>query len=430
MLLLGLFALTNLVQAQTTLSLKQAYELALENNFSIQIASNELEIAKRNNVIGNAGMLPSLNGVVNQDNQVVDTKQKFLNGAENNRDGAKSNSLNASVEMNWTLFNGMKMFATKRKLAEFEAMGKLRLKQQMENTLSRVAKAYLDALLAKEQLAIAEQVLSIGEKRLQVAKAKLEAGKSPKSEVLNVQVNLQADKAAARRLEASYKNSKLNLLQLLGLQTSFNFELSDSWVSQEALSYEAFKESAMQQNSGIQLSKLSKELAQTQLGELKADRYPSLQLRSGYNYNKQESEVGFLQSSNNTGFHYGLGLNLNIFNGFDTDRKIGIAKINQKSAELLFKDSLLKLEIAVAQAYEMYAANRALFQFEESNVLLAKENFELAREQQANGLLSINDLRIAEVNYMQSMQRKFQAAYEAKLSEIELKRLSGKLLQQ
>jgi outer membrane protein TolC len=429
-LLLGLFALTNLVQAQTTLSLKQAYELALENNFSIQIASNELEIAKRNNVIGNAGMLPSLNGVVNQDNQVVDTKQKFLNGAENNRDGAKSNSLNASVEMNWTLFNGMKMFATKRKLAEFEAMGKLRLKQQMENTLSRVAKAYLDALLAKEQLAIAEQVLSIGEKRLQVAKAKLEAGKSPKSEVLNVQVNLQADKAAARRLEASYKNSKLNLLQLLGLQTSFNFELSDSWVSQEALSYEAFKESAMQQNSGIQLSKLSKELAQTQLGELKADRYPSLQLRSGYNYNKQESEAGFLQSSNNAGFHYGLGLNLNIFNGFDTDRKIGIAKINQKSAELLFKDSLLKLEIAVAQAYEMYAANRALFQFEESNVLLAKENFELAREQQANGLLSINDLRIAEVNYMQSMQRKFQAAYEAKLSEIELKRLSGKLLQQ
>ena len=126
----------------------------------------------------------------------------------------------------------------------------------------------------------------------------------------------------------------------------------------------------------------------------------------------------------------GLGLNLNIFNGFDTDRKIGIAKINQKSAELLYKDSLLKLEIAVAQAYEMYAANRALFQFEESNVLLAKENFELAREQQANGLLSINDLRIAEVNYMQSMQRKFQAAYEAKLSEIELKRLSGKLLQQ
>jgi outer membrane protein TolC len=430
MLLLGLFALTHLVQAQTTLSLKQAYELALENNFSIQIASNELEIAKRNNVIGNAGMLPSLNGVVNQDNQVVDTKQKFLNGAENNRDGAKSNSLNASVEMNWTLFNGMKMFATKRKLAEFEAMGKLRLKQQMENTLSRVAKAYLDALLAKEQLAIAEQVLSIGEKRLQVAKAKLEAGKSPKSELLNVQVNLQADKAAARRLEASYKNSKLNLLQLLGLQTSFNFELSDSWVSQEALSYEAFKESAMQQNSGIQLSKLSKELAQTQLGELKADRYPSLQLRSGYNYNKQESEAGFLQSSNNTGFHYGLGLNLNIFNGFDTDRKIGIAKINQRSAELLYKDSLLKLEIAVAQAYEMYAANRALFQFEESNVLLAKENFELAREQQANGLLSINDLRIAEVNYMQSMQRKFQAAYEAKLSEIELKRLSGKLLQQ
>jgi outer membrane protein TolC len=70
----------------------------------------------------------------------------------------------------------------------------------------------------------------------------------------------------------------------------------------------------------------------------------------------------------------------------------------------------------------------AFFQIEEANVNLAKENYDLAREQQENGLLSINDLRVAEVNYMQSMQRKLQAAYEAKLSEIELERLSGKLL--
>jgi outer membrane protein TolC len=417
-----------LVQAQTSLSLKQAYELALANNFSIQIAANDFDITKKNNVIGNAGMLPSVNGVVNQDNQVVDTKQKFLSGAENNRDAAKSNSLQAGVEMNWTLFNGMKMFATKRRLAELEALGKLRLKQQIENTLSKVARTYLDALLAKEQLLIASQLLALGEKRLTVAKAKVAAGKSAKSEVLNVQVNLHADQANVRRLEALYKNNKLALLQLLGLQTTFNFEVSDTWVASDLVSFEAFKESAMQYNIGVQATQLGREIAHTSIRELKGDRYPSVQLKTGYTYNQQVSEAGFLQSSNNRGLHYGFGVNLPIFNGFDLDRKIGIAKINQRSAELYYKDSLLKLEIAIAQAYENVKTNMAFFQIEEANVNLAKENYDLAREQQENGLLSINDLRIAEVNYMQSMQRKLQAAYEAKLSEIELERLSGKLL--
>jgi len=418
----------HLVQAQTSLSLKQAYELALANNFSIQIAANDFDITKKNNVIGNAGMLPSVNGVVNQDNQVVDTKQKFLSGAENNRDAAKSNSLQAGVEMNWTLFNGMKMFATKRRLAELEALGKLRLKQQIENTLSKVARTYLDALLAKEQLLIASQLLALGEKRLTVAKAKVAAGKSAKSEVLNVQVNLHADQANVRRLEALYKNNKLALLQLLGLQTTFNFEVSDTWVASDLVSFEAFKESAMQYNIGVQATQLGREIAHTSIRELKGDRYPSVQLKTGYTYNQQVSEAGFLQSSNNRGLHYGFGVNLPIFNGFDLDRKIGIAKINQRSAELYYKDSLLKLEIAIAQAYENVKTNMAFFQIEEANVNLAKENYDLAREQQENGLLSINDLRVAEVNYMQSMQRKLQAAYEAKLSEIELERLSGKLL--
>ena len=418
----------HLVQAQTSLSLKQAYELALANNFSIQIAANDFDITKKNNVIGNAGMLPSVNGVVNQDNQVVDTKQKFLSGAENNRDAAKSNSLQAGVEMNWTLFNGMKMFATKRRLAELEALGKLRLKQQIENTLSKVARAYLDALLAKEQLLIASQLLALGEKRLTVAKAKVAAGKSAKSEVLNVQVNLHADQANVRRLEVLYKNNKLALLQLLGLQTTFNFEVSDTWVASDLVSFEAFKESAMQYNIGVQATQLGREIAHTSIRELKGDRYPSVQLKTGYTYNQQVSEAGFLQSSNNRGLHYGFGVNLPIFNGFDLDRKIGIAKINQRSAELYYKDSLLKLEIAIAQAYENVKTNMAFFQIEEANVNLAKENYDLAREQQENGLLSINDLRVAEVNYMQSMQRKLQAAYEAKLSEIELERLSGKLL--
>lgn len=420
---------STLLQAQETLSLKQAYEIALKNNYAIQIASSELDIVKRNNSLGNAGMLPTLTGTVNQDNQVINTKQKFLSGAENNRDGAKSNTLNANVELGWTIFNGMKMYATRSKLTELEALGEIRLQQQIEITITKIAKTYFDVLLAKDQLKSAKEFVEISEKRLAVAKAKLEIGKSPKSDMLTALVNLNSDIAALKKLETQFKNSKLGLNQLLGLPISFNYEVSDSLSPNEQYQYEKLKEQTSANNTGIKMAKLNQSVAQYQLRELKGERYPSLQLRSGYNYSKQESEAGFLQSSNTNGLHYGFGVNMNLFNGFDVDRRVNNAKIGFKMSELLLKDSLLKLEIALMQAYQIYLTNIDLYKFELNNLEVAKQNFELAKLQQDQGMISINDLRIAQVNLVQSVVRLQQAAYDSKLSEIELQRISGTLFQ-
>ncbi|OYU96938.1 MAG: hypothetical protein CFE21_01225 [Bacteroidetes bacterium B1(2017)] len=423
-----LLLLASQVLGQTNLSMQQAFELALQNNYSIQIASNELDISKRNNVIGNAGMLPAIVGTVNQDNQVLDTKQTFLSGAENNKTGAKSNQLNAGVELNWTLFNGMKMFATKNRLAELEAIGEKRLRQQMETTLSRVAKSYLDVVLVKEQLKSGKEFISISEKRLDVAKSKLLAGKSPKSEVLNAMVNLNSDIAAYKRLETQLKNSKLSLVQQLGMPINYSFDVSDSLSPETKLSLEELKSLATQNNTGIQLAKLNQEVAMNQLREIRAERYPSLQFKSGYNISQQQSQAGFLQSSNTNGFHYGAGLNLNIFNGFDVDRRVTNSRISFKNTDLLLKDSLLKLEVALTQAYNVYLTNLDLYQFEQNNLDVARQNFEISRDQNDQGMISSNDLRIAQVNYLQNVNRLLVAAYDSKISEVELKRLAGTLV--
>jgi outer membrane protein TolC len=214
----------------------------------------------------------------------------------------------------------------------------------------------------------------------------------------------------------------------MGKDISFNFEVTDSLIPAQALSFEVVKDLAIKNNSGIRIAKLNKDVAQFQLQEIKGERYPSLQFKSGYNYNQQQSEAGFLQSSNTTGYHYGLGLNLSIFNGFDIDRRIGISKISFKNSDLLLKDSLLKLEVAVSQAYNVYLNNVDLYQFEKSNLDVAKQNFEISRDQFEQGMISSNDLRIAQVNYLVNVNRLLIAAYDSKLSEMELERLSGTLV--
>lgn len=414
--------------AQTLLKLQDVFEIALQNNFSIRIAKNDAEATKNNNSSGNAGMLPFATGTVNQDNQVTDTKQKFLSGAENNRTGAKASNFNANVELGWTIFNGMKMFVSKEKLSELEAIGNLRLRQQVELVLTRVAKSYYDVVLNKQQLKSSKEFIGISEKRLKVAEAKVLSGKSAKSEVLLAQVNLNSDKAAYMRLQTQYKNSKLNLNQLMAKEFTFDYEVEDSIIPNEQIKLEEIRSKAFDKNTGLQISKLNQHINLLQLKEIRSERMPTLQLKTGYNFSKQTSQAGFLQSSNNTGFHYGAGLSINLFNGFDVSRRINNAQLQWSSGEMLYKDSLSKLEMAITQAYNNYVTNIELLHFEQSNLAVAEQNFSIARDQHEQGMISSNDLRIAQVNLLQNINRLLVAAYDARLSEVELDRLSGGLV--
>jgi len=425
LIFLGLCLLSGLGQTQTILTLKDALTLAIENNFSIALVKNEQLASSINNSIGAAGMLPSLNGSVNQDNQVTNTKQTFLNGNENNRDGAKSRSLNAAVEMNWTIFNGMKMFVTKTKLAEFEAMGDLKVRMQMEQVLARVSKAYYDAVLSKSQVKSAEKFLVISKKRIDVAKAKVETGKSAKSEWLKAQVYYNVDYANYRRLLTQYENSKLGLNQLMTQDLNYKFEVTDSIEPKESMAFEALKKTGLENNTGLQMAKRNLEINHLLLKEINAERLPNLQLRSGYNFSTSNSEAGFLQSARNNGYHYGAGLSWNLFNGNDVNRRTSLAKIVEKSGEYIYKDSLLRFELNLQQAYNIYQTNLELWHFEESNLEIAKQNYEIAQEQYGQGIISMNDLREAEVIYLQNVDRLLVAKYNAKVSELELLRLSG-----
>ncbi len=427
LIFIGLCLFSSLGQTQTVLSLKDALTMAIENNFSIALVKNEQLAARINNSIGAAGILPSLNGTVNQDNQVTNTKQTFLNGNENNRDGAKSRSLNTGIEMSWTIFNGMKMFATKSKLAEFEAMGDLKVRMQMEQVLARVSKAYYDAVLSKAQVKSAEKFLAISKKRIDVAKVKVETGKSAKSEWLKAQVYYNADYANYRRLLTQYENSKLGLNQLMTQDLNYKFEVTDSIEPKESMAFEALKKTGLENNTGLQMAKRNLEINHLLLKEINAERLPSLQLRSGYNYNTSNSEAGFLQSARNNGYHYGAGLNWNLFNGNDVNRRISLAKIGEKSGEYIYKDSLLRFELNLKQAYNIYQTNLELWHFEESNLEIAKQNYEIAQDQYGQGIISMNDLREAEVIYLQNVDRLLVAKYNAKVSELELLRMSGSL---
>jgi outer membrane protein TolC len=415
-------------KAQQILNLNEALKLALANNYSIQLAKNEAEISQNSNYAGAAGMLPTVAATASQDNVVNNTQQKFLNGTENNKDGAKSNQLNAGVELGWTIFDGLKMFATKNKLNQLQAIGELRMRAQIEQNFSRIIRAYFDIVQNKKQLNALQQSVTISTDRLKLANDKLAVGKVSKTEVLKAQVDLNTDKSAMMKQQNLVQNAKANLNQLLGRDLTTDFEVDDKIEINKDLKLADLQSKAQTQNTNLMITKKNYQVSAFTINEIKAERMPTVQLRTGYNYNRQTSEAGFLQSSQNIGYHYGAALSLNVFNGFSVDKRLQNARLSLKSTDFVLKDSLTKLDLAIQQNYNSYAMALQLVQFETENVTVAQSNFDLANEQYKVGVITALELRDAQQNLVLSQTRLSAAQYDAKFAETELLRLTAEIL--
>lgn len=413
--------------AQQVLSLDDALRAALENNYSIQIYKNDAAIAANNNRPGAAGMLPVISGTAVQDNQIIDSKQKFLNGTENNRSGAKNNSLNAGVELTWTIFDGMKMFATRNKLEELQKAGESRMKMQIEQTMIRVVRGYYDVMLAQQQLRAAEEQRKNSAVRRDLAKEKYSAGKIAKTELLKAEVDLNTDESNRIRTENQLRSSKIALNLLLARDLETPCLLPDSIPEPAEYKLDELMSKASSENTSLKWAKENQRVNELGLRELSAERMPTIQFRSGYNYSMQQSQAGFLQSAQSNGLHFGAGLSMNLFNGFDLDKRLVNAKLALKSSAFSYKDTLAKLQQNVLIAFNNLTMSKQLSIVEKYNVSIAIQNYEIASEQYQSGVITALELRDAQQNVLNTKLRWFSSAYESRMNEVELLRLTGEL---
>jgi outer membrane protein TolC len=415
------------VQSQPLLNLNEALQLALQNNFSILIAANESKIYSIQNHAGEAGMLPMITGTGQQDNQVINTRQVFLNRTENNRDGAKSDVLNAAVEMNWTVFDGFRMFAAKNRLSELESIGKLQLTQQIERTFSRVTIAWCNVVFYQQQYQLMIQSLENSKKRIEFAELKFKAGKIARIELLKAKVDANTDEANVLKAAHALENQKASLNLLLSREPGINFTVPDSIIINESLVMDELINTSLERNSSLMGLKKMQRIELLSRRELQAQRFPTVQIRSGYSFSRSTSEAGFLQSARNNGFHYGAGISLNLFNGMTLHKRLTANKIQLESVDMMLKDSIMRIKNAIVQSYNAYKLHLALVNNEKNNVLIAEENYAIANEQFIQGVITSIELREAQLNWVSTKQRLLQAMLEAKLSETELFLISGKL---
>jgi outer membrane protein TolC len=425
---LVLFFFASAVHAQELLTVEEAVKIALENNFQIRIASNELEIDKAGVNIGNAGMLPKVGATLNNNNSIQNSSQTRADGNLIELDNAKNNSLNYGVVLDWTLFDGFRMFARYDQLKELEKLGEAQLKLAVLTRVSDVMIAYYDLVQQQQQLTALDSTLVISEQRLNLANNRFTIGKSSKLEVLNAKVDLNTDLTTILRQKELFVNTKIRLNEILARDTKADFKVIDEISLGEQLFLPELESLAQKQNPLLQAQIINKNIAQLKLKQVRAGRYPTIVASTGYVFSESESSLGFTTSTNSRGWNYGFSARLNIFDGFMQNQNEKIAKIQIENTDLEIEQQKQTLQSQLGTTYQTYLTNISLIELERSNETIAKENLDITMEKFRIGTIPTIEFRTAQLNYINAIVRYSNAKFQAKLSEISLKEFAGNLM--
>jgi outer membrane protein len=423
-----LFSLSLLaVKAQDSLFLDQAMLIALENNYGIVIARNEVKITDHNNTMGRAGMLPRLDLSGSLSGSVSNTHQVQFDGTVRDAENAQTKALNGGVALSWTLFDGFNMFQTKYRLRELQNLSETQLRSVIEGTMADVIMAYYDIVQRQKLAEVYHEALVISKERMKIAKAKLDVGSGSELSYLQSAVDMNADSAFYLQQLAAFDNSRTELNRLLCRDLETPFRISYAIPLENQLSYEELMNLVDNQNPDLQYARGNVTLASISRKQAKASLYPRISMSSGYNVTNSMSELNFTQSNRTRGLSGGLTATFNIFNGFNTQHNIAIARINEENAQKELSQTELSIKTQFRQFFNDYQTNLGLVAFENQNLILASRNFSIASEKYRLGAISDIELRETQQKMIDAESRYLIAQFQCKMAETELLRLSGQL---
>lgn len=429
--LIPIFCIVFSINAQQVLTKKEAIAIALENNYGVQIANNNVEIAQNNASIYNSGYLPviSANAGANYNNSTIEFQRQ---GDEvQTFDGAVTNSYNASVDLNYTIFDGMGRKYNYEQLKENYSLSELEARATIENMYLQLFTIYFQIARLTENTKNLEEAFDISKQRLKRAEYQYEFGQTTKLEMLNAQVDINNDSINLINIKQQLANSKRDLSIILGTQTQKDYEVETEVDFLTLMSFDDLFEKAKSNNVEIIQNDQNLAINELNLRINRSNYLPTISLASSYGWNKSvnENPLPFQGEFNAaTAFRAGLNLTWNIFDGGFTKTQVANAKIAIENQKIVKQQQLNILENQLRNIYESYQNALFVLEAQKQNVITNQNNFERTEERYKIGQVTSIEFRQAQINLFTAKVALFNAKFDAKLFELELLQLSGEIL--
>lgn len=431
----GLLAFSFLFLGKTfaqvdSLTVEEAVAFALRNNYDIALARQDSALAALNYLYRNYAFYPQLNGSGTYLRTHSNQRQTLADGSKRIRDGIASTNLNASVNLNWTIFDGFRMFLLRDRLDIALEQGTLVARTAVINTVANVMTTYYDIVRQQQQLRNIEEQIQLSSDRLKLAQYRFDVGAGIKPDVLQAQIDYNNSKAAQFSQIGLIEQRRQTLNQLMNANVSVNYKVSDTIPVRTDLALNNLLNNLSAPE--IQLSRANIRAAQLDVRLAKALRYPTVALTSAYNFTRTSNNQVINQFSAlfnlNRGFNYGVTVSVPIFNGFNVRQQIQQAQLAVRYQQLILENQTSFLNTSLTNAYRNYAAQLQAVEVLQSSVAVARENLFIERERYRLGRTTFIELRTAEENVSTVITNLINTRYNLKAAEIELMRLRGDIV--
>lgn len=414
-------------QAQERLTLEDAIARALEHNYDIRIADVAADQAAVNNTWGNAGALPNINGNAGLNVASTNTETQFANGTEQIRRGARSLAYNGSVDLDWRLFDGGRMFLNKKQLNMQEDLAQVQLKEQVQRTVSQVIQAYAEVVWQKQQAITIDTAIALATTRMLLSQVKFETGTSAKVDYLQARVDYNARQFDSLYREAAFNNSFATLNALMGTDPYATFDVDDS-VQIDTTLHPTDHERLQGENLTLDVFRRSADISKLNARIAKTFYLPTLDMNGAYNYNYSKSEAGFSLFNKSSGPSGGLNLSVPIFQGGNIRRQARVASLQSMRDQLLYDRQNTELGRQYRTAWRNYEVSVDAYRLERQSILYARENMDIQRARFRVGIATTLETREAENGYVQALTRLNTAAYTLKVNETVVRELENQLV--
>lgn len=415
-----------ILYSQSELTLQKAIERTLQNNYNIRLVKKDVQIADNNLSYGNSGFLPSLDlsGTYKLSGEDTETKTEDQTyPGEDNR----SKSLNGSVSLGWTLFDGFAMFARYDKFEDIKKLNEITLQLEIESRLQELFDTFYQIVMVKENIQLLEETLKFSQERVDFLKSSNKYGASTGTEVLIAEVDYNNDFSTLKRQNVSLNTALNKLKYIMGETNDENFEITSTIEINDLDEYSKLKDLAFERNSTIRQAIANRKISELDEKLIEAAYYPNIKVSASYSNSQNTSDKGFILESSNIGYNASINASWNIFDGFKNSIADENAKINTEKQDIYIQNIRAVIAMNLKTNYDAFTDLKEILALENQNLETAKESFERSKSMFKYGSITALELRQSQVNLLEAKQRIANLKYEIKTYETAILMLTGQL---
>lgn len=413
-LLIAAFHAAAPLHASECWSLDSCVSYAISHNVEVRqrmLAARQAELAVTE---AKDRVLPNLGGYASEN-------FSFGRGltADNTYANRNTNSFGVGAQLSLPLFQGLK---TVRSIAYANASLKAAIERSeatRDDVEVNVMASYLQALYARENLAVARQSLKISEDELHRREILLEAGKIPELDIFEAKAQVSRDQLQLTQAQNDSILALLDLANLLNLDQSQDFDIQPITITQprEIPSLQDVWSNLLLVNHSLRAANLECDAASKNIALAKAGYLPTLSFNAsiGTNYYKTSGfqNEGFSpQMRHNFSKSLGFSLNIPLFDGFSTRNSIRRAELQKIDADLQLENTRQQLYKTISNAHAQAEAAQRKESTSEVAVEASKAAFDAMKVKYDNGRANATEFEKAKSDFVSAQYQALQARFE------------------